>query len=551
MRRDLISRLTAAALRRWPAFLVCAAVATGASLWLASHLQVRSSFEELLPEDVPSVKHAKELARRVGGDGTILVMVESLDGPDGLERAERMAARLADDYRAMVPDVIRAVESDVSPVERWYGDHWPMFVPIETLRSARADLVSALGEVKARLNPAMNLLGEEDEAGATGGVQLDLSSKKELADLLDPAKPGPRAKVAQGFERFVDGFMVHPDRRSVTVLLRPTGTSLGVSEVRVVLDKIRAVADRRQAELDADHLRVGIGGTYAILVAEYESIVKEALASFALVMGILLLSIVAFYREVRPVLALAGALLVGIAATFGLTWLVIGYLNTQTAFLGSIVAGTGVNYGLVYLARVNQLRRRGVTLEQACQDGAHAAARGTLLAAVGTSVAFGTLLVATNRGFRHFGFIGGVGMLLCWAATFALIPAFLAFMERIRPYRAPLRTASVDRGTLLVERLLRRPRAIVGLFATLTAVALALFVWNLPRALERNLDNLTNDATGGEALRRDHARARDALGASVAGAIALLPTRAAADEYCDALRQRMEDRPRSPSPSAC
>ena len=544
MRRDLISRLTAAALRRWPAFLVCAAVATGASLWLASHLQVRSSFEELLPEDVPSVKHAKELARRVGGDGTILVMVESLDGPDGLERAERMAARLADDYRAMVPDVIRAVESDVSPVERWYGDHWPMFVPIETLRSARADLVSALGEVKARLNPAMNLLGEEDEAGATGGVQLDLSSKKELADLLDPAKPSPRAKVAQGFERFVDGFMVHPDRRSVTVLLRPTGTSLGVSEVRVVLDKIRAVADRRQAELDADHLRVGIGGTYAILVAEYESIVKEALASFALVMGILLLSIVAFYREVRPVLALAGALLVGIAATFGLTWLVIGYLNTQTAFLGSIVAGTGVNYGLVYLARVNQLRRRGVTLEQACQDGAHAAARGTLLAAVGTSVAFGTLLVATNRGFRHFGFIGGVGMLLCWAATFALIPAFLAFMERIRPYRAPLRTASVDRGTLLVERLLRRPRAIVGLFAALTAVALALFVWNLPRALERNLDNLTNDATGGEALRRDHARARDALGASVAGAIALLPTRAAADEYCDALRQRMEERPR-------
>ena len=487
MRRDLISRLTAAALRRWPAFLVCAAVATGASLWLASHLQVRSSFEELLPEDVPSVKHAKELARRVGGDGTILVMVESLDGPDGLERAERMAARLADDYRAMVPDVIRAVESDVSPVERWYGDHWPMFVPIETLRSARADLVSALGEVKARLNPAMNLLGEEDEAGATGGVQLDLSSKKELANLLDPAKPGPRAKVAQGFERFVDGFMVHPDRRSVTVLLRPTGTSLGVSEVRVVLDKIRAVADRRQAELDADHLRVGIGGTYAILVAEYESIVKEALASFALVMGILLLSIVAFYREVRPVLALAGALLVGIAATFGLTWLVIGYLNTQTAFLGSIVAGTGVNYGLVYLARVNQLRRRGVTLEQACQDGAHAAARGTLLAAVGTSVAF---------------------------------------------------------GTLLVERQLRRPRAIVGLVAAHTAVALALFVWNLPRALERNLDNLTNDATGGEALRRDHARARDALGASVAGAIALLPTRAAADEYCDALRQRMEERPR-------
>ncbi|HET9595576.1 MAG TPA: MMPL family transporter [Anaeromyxobacteraceae bacterium] len=544
MRHDLIARLTHASLRHWRAFLACAAVATCASLWLASHLEVRSSFEELLPEEVPSVKHAKELARRVGGDGTILVMVESLDGPDGLKRAERMAARLADDYRAMIPGVVRAVESDVSPVERWYADHWPMFVPIETLRSARADLVSALGEVKARINPMMNLLGEEEAAEPGGDVRIDLASRKELSDLLDPTKPGPRAKVAQGFERFVDGYMVHPDRRSVTVLLRPTGTSLGVSEVRVVLDKIRAVADRRQAELDSDRLRVGIGGSYAILVAEYESIVKDALASFAIVMGIVLLSIVAFYREVRPVLALAGALVVGIAATFGLTWLVIGYLNTQTAFLGSIVAGTGVNYGLVYLARVSQLRRRGVALDEACRDGAHAAARGTLLAAVGTSVAFGTLLVATNRGFRHFGFIGGVGMLLCWAATFALVPAFLALMERIRPYRTPARAPSAEGATLLIERLLQRPRAIVGAFAALTAVALAVFAWNLPRALERNLENLTNDATGGDELRRDHARAREALGTSVAGAIALLPSRAAAEEYCDALRQRMQEQPR-------
>jgi uncharacterized protein len=540
---DLISRLTAASLRRWRTFLVAALLVAGVSSWLASHLEVRSSFEELLPEDVPSVKHAKELARRVGGDGTILVMVESLDGPDGLKRAERMASKLAEDFRAMRPDVVRSVESDVSPVEHWYSEHWPMFLPIEALRNARADLVTAIGGAKAKLNPAMNLLGD-DEGQAVDEVRLDLESSKELADLLDPTKPGPRAKVSQGFERFVDGFMVHPDRRSVTVLLRPTGTSLGVTEVRVVLDKIRAVAERRQAELDHDHLRVGIGGSYAILVAEYESIVKGALASFALVMAIVLLSIVAFYREVRPVLALAGALLVGIAATFGLTWLVIGYLNTQTAFLGSIVVGTGVNYGLVYLARVSQLRRRGVALEQACQDGAHSAARGTLLAAVGTSVAFGTLLVATNRGFRHFGFIGGVGMLLCWAATFALLPAFLALLERIRPYRPPVRGASVDRATLLLERLLRHPRRIVAAFTVLTAVALAVFVWHLPTSMERNLNNLTNDATGGDALRRDHARARDAVGTSVAGAIALLPTRAAADEYCDAIRHRMEDQPR-------
>lgn len=544
MRLDLVSRLTAASLRRWRVFLACAVVATGASLWLASHLQVRSSFEELLPEDVPSVRHAKELAQRVGGDGTILVMVESLDGPGGLKRAEAMASKLTEDFRALRPGVIRAVESDVRPVERWYSDHWPMFLPLDTLRKAQGDLVGALGSAKARLNPAMNLLGDDEDALPAGELRLDLAGREGLGDLLDPSKPGPREQVAKRFERFVDGFMVHPDRRSVTVLLRPTGTSLGVGEVRVVLDRIRATIDRHQAELRAERLHVGIGGSYAILLAEYESIVKDAAVSFAIVMALVLLSIVAFYRELRPVLALAGALLVGIAATFGLTWLVIGYLNTQTAFLGSIVAGTGVNYGIVYLARVSQLRRRGASLDQACQEGARTAVRGTLLASVGTSVAFGTLLVATNRGFRHFGFIGGVGVLLCWVATFALLPALLAALERVRPYRAGSTDGAVDRGSMLIERLLRRPRAISVTFAALTAASLAVFAWRLPNAMERNLDNLTNDATGGEALRRDHARARDSLGASVAGAIALLPTRDAADGYCDALRQRMEARPR-------
>jgi hypothetical protein len=544
MRHDPISRLTAASIRRWRSFLVSAVVVTCVSLWLASHLEVRSSFEELLPEDVPSVKHAKELARRVGGDGTILVMVESLDGPDGLKRAEALATVLAAEYRALGRDVIRSVESDVRPVQRWYADHWPMFLPLDQIGKARAELVAALGEVKAKHNPLLDLLDEGGEAQPAHELRIDLAKNRDLGELLDPARPGPRARVEQRFQQFADGFMVHPDRRSVTIVLRPTGTSLGVDEVRVVLDKIRAVADRHSGQVESERLRVGFGGSYPILLAEYETIVKGAVTSFAIVMALVLLSILAFYREVRPVLAIGAALVVGIAATFGVTWIAIGYLNTQTAFLGSIVAGNGINYGLVYLARVGQLRRRGATLEQACHEGAQAAARATLLAAVGTSVAFGTLLVATNRGFRHFGFIGGIGMLLCWAATFAFVPALLVLFERLRPYRTRVRVQSLEHGNPMLERVFARPRTMVAVTAAATATALAVFSWNLPNSMERNLDNLTNDATGSEALRRDNGRAQGGIGTSIAGAIALLPSREGAETYCEEINRRLKERPR-------
>src|SRR5207244_9949333 len=111
---------------------------------------------------------------------------------------------------------------------------------------------------------------------------------------------------------------------------------------------------------------------------------------------------------------------------------VIGYLNTQTAFLGAIVVGNGINYGLIYLARMKQLRWQGMGLREACLQSAETTARATLLASAATSVSFGVLIIAANRGFRHFGFIGGLGMLLCWLATFLLVPAILALYEKVR-----------------------------------------------------------------------------------------------------------------------
>jgi hypothetical protein len=80
----------------------------------------------------------------------------------------------------------------------------------------------------------------------------------------------------------------------------------------------------------------------------------------------------------------------------GFAWLGIGYLNMQTAFLGSIIAGNGINYGIIYLGRFGQLRCRGLPLDRACHEAAQVTAAGTLVAALGTSVAFGTLLIATN-----------------------------------------------------------------------------------------------------------------------------------------------------------
>ncbi len=524
--RSPIDRLTAFSLRHpWKLLLSCLALAALGG-WLASGLKIRSSFEELLPSDVPSVVHIKDLVRRVGGDGTVLVNVECLEGPEDLRRAEALALELANDYRALGPGVIRSVEVNMRSIERWYADHWPLFVDLADLKKARDSLRRAIARAKA----SMFSLGIDDDLA-------EQPSTREVP-FLEPGRPPPRDRVKERFARYPDGFMAHPDGRSVTIVLRPTGTSLGVAEARALLDRLRSLAESHRAELDAGRLRVGLAGTFAAFLAEYAAVVRGVASAFLLCVSLVLLSLLLFYRNARSVAVLGVAILAAVAVTFGLTRLVIGYLNTQTAFLGAIVVGNGINYGLIYLARLAQLRRSGLRLEPACFGAAQAAWRATLLASIATSVSFGTLVVAANRGFRHFGLIGGVGMLACWVATFAMVPALLLLLDRARPQRSWRAARAANGAPRWLRRAFARPRLLAAGFALATAASVALFVHRLPSAIQRNLATLTNDIRDNPRLMRDKRRADEALGQSSQGVIALLPSPDHADGFCEVIRDR-------------
>ncbi|HET7787928.1 MAG TPA: MMPL family transporter, partial [Myxococcales bacterium] len=360
-RRGVIVRVTEAAVARPGAFLLASVLIAAASVWAASHLEIRSSFQELLPSDLPSVRQVQDMIKRVGGDGTVLVLIDSLDGAAGLKNAEAMAPVLARDFLALGPEVIRSVESNVRGVEAWYEDHWPLFATLDQLTQARDTLRDEIRKRKIAANPlGGDLFDDEDARPAPAAAP----------DWMDPKQPLPREMVAQRFDRYVDGFFVHPDKTSLTVVLRPAGTSLGVGESKALMARLQAVVDRHAQEIKDLHLRIAFGGTFPIFIAEYESIIGDVAGTAVLVVTIVLASILLFFRDLRSTAALGAAVLVAVGVTFALTWLVIGYLNTQTAFLGSIVVGNGINYGLIYLARVKQLRQRGEGLAASCVDGA-------------------------------------------------------------------------------------------------------------------------------------------------------------------------------------
>jgi uncharacterized membrane protein YdfJ with MMPL/SSD domain len=155
--------------------------------------------------------------------------------------------------------------------------------------------------------------------------------------------------------------------------------------------------------------------------------------------------------------------------SFGVAAITVGHLNAATAFLGAIIAGNGINYGILLIARYLEERRtRGV--EDALAIGIRGTLRPTAVAALGASIAYGSLAATSFRGFADFAVIGAVGMILCWIATYLLLPALmLRWGTASHPAeRHPLI------GSMLVRVLgFRRPRVVcaVALVGAVAATA--------------------------------------------------------------------------------
>src|SRR5207302_10055510 len=69
------------------------------------------------------------------------------------------------------------------------------------------------------------------------------------------------------------------------------------------------------------------------------------------------LSIALYFRGVRAVALVVLPAMWGTAIAFACGELIFGYLNSSTAFLGSIILGNGINHPIVLLSRYRELAR--------------------------------------------------------------------------------------------------------------------------------------------------------------------------------------------------
>jgi hypothetical protein len=234
-------------------------------------------------------------------------------------------------------------------------------------------------------------------------------------------------------------------------------------------------------------------------LGEHDAISRGIVLSSLVTTLLVGLVLAAFFRSATLLVLLVGTIGIATAATFGATALTVGHLNAATAFLGAIIAGNGINYGILIIARYLEERTK-LGVDDALARAIRFTLRPTAVASLGASIAYGSLAATSFKGFADFAVIGAVGMILCWLASYTLLPALLLrFGRHTRIFHG-----DPVLGSALVKLIGFRKSKIVVAVAAAIGVAAAVIVVRYVAAdpFEYNIKNLRSEGEDALEARR-------------------------------------------------
>ena len=133
-------------------------------------------------------------------------------------------------------------------------------------------------------------------------------------------------------------------------------------------------------------MRIGYTGDVAIDIEELAALVSDLSVSSVVVIILTLAVVLLFFRWWKSVFVLLVPLTLAALYAFALVTLPpigIDGLNSNTAFLGSVIVGNGVNFGIILLARYVEERRAGQSIEESLVIAIWGSRAGTVVAALG------------------------------------------------------------------------------------------------------------------------------------------------------------------------
>ncbi len=480
-----------------PIIVVCITALVG--FLLAARLELKTRFDQLLPENQPSVREIRRVMDRTRAASKIFVVLEG-------EKSEELRT-LGNALTERLPSAesrVETAEDSLAAAKSYLEPRAGLFLPKDELRKLRDD-------VDARW---------EWEVARQDGSAFDETEAPPPELSAEELKKRFKKYEPNGAQSFPDGYFQSQDRRALVVMAQTLIPSGDLTNSKIALSRVKEQVAATKRELGFDHVRVGYAGDLVSGLNEYGAIRDDLTQVGSLGVLFVLIVVLLYFMRLRALFTMGITIGVGIAWTFGITKVCIGHLNVVTGALFSIIAGNGINFGILYMARYFEERRLGRPVEDAILIAHRTTMSATLTVAMGAAAAYGSLGISEFRVFRHFAFIGATGMACCWIATYWVTPALLAAIERRWPFGgngttwfSRIRLRGIPYSALLIPTIRTIPRFLAGA-GILAAVAGVVCTVEYMRhdPMEYNMRRLENDLGGAKESSRISRLASDIMG---------------------------------------
>ena len=421
--------------------LASVAAVVASAFLVRFHLPLEADLSHLLPDDAPSVRDAEKLAARMPAKDTMIALVVA---PTPEQRAA-VAGQLLVGIRGLDRDLVDSVDSDDAELRAYVGANRYLLAPLSELTAARDALATHIADAKAKANPLFVDL--DDQAAPSTAAVDDLRAKQHAAD----------AKLAKSAFISTDGL-------TQVMVIRTSFRATDIDRDKRIMTPLTALA----AQLERTHpgVQIGFAGGAPGTLVEQAALTRGIAISSAVTLVLVALVLLVYLRSVRMLAMLTANIVISTLVAFGFAAVTVGHLNAATAFLGAIIAGNGVNYGILLVARFLEERKTSPA-PTALAAAIAGTLRPTLVASLGAAIAYAALGATRFRGFADFAWIGGIGMLVCWVASFTLLPALV-----LRHARKEAREPSQIFGTIVVRVFgFRRPAVACAIAGVLTVGA--------------------------------------------------------------------------------
>ncbi len=436
---------------------------------------IKTEFQELLPENAPSVRALDEAKARSARAEKFAIAVES---PDPLA-----TARFMDAIAERLNEWEEVQHVEVQRDRSFFRDHALLYLPVSDLHTIRQNLQRLVRERLAQQNPLfVDLSAEDDDDGKwrypstwidpltlqeLGLERADLESMFAFADDDEPtaASLDPTEQARRNLPEEYRDYFIAPHGRVAVILARLRGSSTDTKYANGAFDYgTRLIADVDPGSFHPA-MRAEVVGPFRDFI-EVRSIIADVFRATLISLGLVLLLLVLFFRNLRSILIVILPLLMGVSWTLATIKLLFGDLNTLTAFIFSMLIGMGIDFGIHLYRRAQDEFHAGAAWDRALYLSLTRTGRALTTATVTTCVSLLMMTFARFTGFVEFGVACAIGVSFCFLATVLVAPVLVGVTETIRPItRRPRRAPPMQPKSVRSTTFMRAAAIMVLLLA--------------------------------------------------------------------------------------